>query len=95
VSGIQEILVVIFILLVILYLPKRTMRNGGQVLAKSNTPVPFRVRLAIVISLVWLATAAGVVHMLARDWTLFGYFGAAPVLLAWGIAWVAAGRRRR
>lgn len=94
-SGIQEILVVIFILLVILYLPKRTSRNGGQIPGKSNTHLSFRLRLAIVASLVWPALTAGVLHMLTRDWTLFVYFGAAPVFLAWGIAWVAAGRRRR
>lgn len=94
-SGIQEILVIIFILLVILYLPKRTIGKGSQASGKSNTQLSFRVRLAIVASLVWLAITVGVLHILKRDWTLFVYVGAAPVLLAWGIAWVAAGRRKR
>jgi len=94
VSGIQEILVVVFILLVILYLPKRTARNENETSKKSSTLLSGWLRLGILASFVWLAAVAGTVHILAENSILFLYFGAGPVALAWGVAWVVNGYRK-
>ncbi len=53
-------------------------------------------RLAVVVSVLWVV--AWLLMYMADpvfSWVGFSLFGLVPVGLAWGIAWVAVGFRRR
>jgi hypothetical protein len=96
-SGIQEILVLVIIILLIFFIPRVLSRRQPE---HSSAPGPpqrafrfsGRLRAAIVVSIAWPLVIAAIL----QPWHLkhlssFLYLGIAPVLLAWGVAWAAAG----
>lgn len=95
-SGIQEILVILVILLAILFIP-RMMSPQRRPVQKPFRPMQkiknlgVRWRLAIVVSLLWLLGSA----VYFRPWQgaseTYVYYGIGPVLIGWCITWVAAG----
>ncbi len=99
-SGIQEILVIVGIILAIIFIPRITSRNQSKrppVLRRGNPVSRFsgRMRLAVIASLLWLFAAAVYFEPWSRHPKPFLYFGLGPVLLGWGVGWVIAGFRRR
>lgn len=96
-SGIQEILVIIVILLAILFIPRMMSPQRRPQASKKIRPLgnirnlSARWRLAIVVSLLWLLGTA----VCFRPWQgaleAFLLFGGGPVILGWCIAWVVAG----
>ncbi len=99
-SGIQEILVIVGIILAIVFIPRITSRNQSvrpPVLRRGN---PFsrlsgRMRLAIIASLIWFFGAAVYFEPWNQDPKPFLYIGLGPVLLGWGVGWVFSGFRKR
>jgi len=97
-SGIQEILVIVVILLAILFIP-RMMAPQRRPATKPFRPMrsirnlSVRWRMGIVISLLWLLGAA----VYCRPWQgkLESYLlcGVGPVVIGWCITWVVAGFR--
>lgn len=95
-SGIQEILVIVVILLAILFIP-RMMSPQRRPEPKPFQPMrklrnlSVRWRLAIVVSFLWMIGAA----VYFRPWKgaadIFLYFGIGPVLIGWCVTWVVAG----
>ncbi|MEJ2037487.1 MAG: hypothetical protein P8X55_00950 [Desulfosarcinaceae bacterium] len=94
-SGFQEILVIVLIVLAIFFVPR--MRQAPQrrkPQAKPRSARPFfrgRTRLAIFLSLLWLGLVAAHFQPWRSGLLSFLYFGAGPVALGWGIAWVLKG----
>ncbi len=95
-SGIQEILVIVVILLAILFIPRMMSPQRRQ------APKPFRPmrkirslgvrwRVGIVVSILWLLGAA----VYWRPWQLglemYALCGLGPVIVGWCLAWVVAG----
>jgi hypothetical protein len=97
VSGIQEILVILAIVVVVLVLPgrmRRPPRAPGRPTVQRR--LSGRWRLALLVSGTWPAALA----VWLRPWESvealmrFGILGVAPVAAAWALGWVIAGFRK-
>jgi len=98
-SGIQEILVLVVLILAIFFLPRVLARGrgaGGNAAGKKTAgrKLSGRGRLALLASVVWPLGVALFFNPLSGSPMPFIFLGLIPVLVAWGIAWVAAGYRR-
>jgi hypothetical protein len=92
-SGIQEILVIVLIILGILFIPRIT--------GKSATPQPSSfskrlrlsglTRLAIVDSILWPLGFAVYYRLWQGHSTAFYVYGLGPVISGWSLYWVMAG----
>ena len=96
-SGIQEILVLVLIVIVLFFLPRMVSRPAPQ---NPRPPVqikqmPGKWRLALFVSAVWLIIAALWLKPWGGNLILFAGAGVFPVLVFWGVVWVVTGYRRR
>ncbi len=89
-SGIQEILVIVAIILIIFFLPG-IMRQGENNAVKPFKKISGKMRAAIAVSFFYIAIAA----FFFKPWhgkpLLFLYAGLAPVATGWTIRWVSKG----
>ncbi len=92
-SGIQEILLLILLALALFAVPRIFKRGGRR--TRSATGLSGRMRLALLLSVAWPLSVGLFRNPLSGSSLAFFCIGIAPVLLAWGLAWVAAGFRRR
>ena len=96
-SGVQEILIVILIVLGIFFVPRIIGRHATnhQMPVARRIRVSGPMRLAIVMSIMWLLGA--VIHY--RPWeettTPFYAYGLGPILIGWCMYWVMAGFKRK
>lgn len=95
-SGVTEILLVIAIVLAIFFLPrlagKKNVEKGyghEQTLAVSG-----KMRIAILVSILWPAAIALILKPWDRALIQFLYLGIAPVVFFWGVGWVIVGYRK-
>ena len=96
-TGIQEILVLVAIILGILFLPR--ILNRGQ----EKKPAAFKpavvlsgkMRMAIAASVLWPAAMAAFMQPWKNDPFPFLYIGSGPVALCWIIFWVYTGFLRK
>ena len=103
-SGIQEILVLIIIVLGILILPRilnpdRSEKgpqggDGSSRISPGLTALSGRMRLAIIVSILWPLAALLYFQPWHRHLIPFVVFGIGPVALFWGAFWVVAGFRK-
>ena len=95
-SGIQEILLIVAILMAIFFIPRMTGRYRSQSISRSR-PLSARIhlsgrrRLALLASLVWPLGIAIYLEPWRTSIVPFLYYGLGPVLLCWGISWVMYG----
>ena len=98
-SGLSEILLILIIVIVLFFLPRMVSRSAPPVRRPVRQPLMTKItgrwRLAILVSLVWLAATALWFKPWAGATTPFVVIGAAPVVVGWGLVWVVAGFRRR
>jgi hypothetical protein len=104
-SGFQELLLILIILLAIFFIPRIAARNADQPLRSPVVRRPpqhlgGRLRLAILASVIWLLGTLLYLRPWEGPWVTFGAIGALPLLVAWGGYWVfvgyqSQGRRRR
>lgn len=95
-SGLQEILVLIIIVIVLFFLPRMVSRPAQVPKPPVQMKqIPGKWRLAVLASLVWLVVTA----LWLKPWqghaVMFTGVGALPVLIFWGGVWVVTGYRRR
>ena len=96
-TGIQEILVLVAIIMGILFLPR--ILNRGQ----EKKPAAFKpavvlsgkMRMAIAASVLWPAAMAAFMQPWKNDPFPFLYIGSGPVALCWIIFWVYTGFLRK
>jgi hypothetical protein len=98
-SGINEILLIAAVVLAVIFIPRITKsRIAGRPQPQLRITAGFRLsgrqRLAVLATLIWLAFWAVYYEPWGKDWKLFAYIGAGPVLITWGLWWTMAGRRR-
>ena len=98
-SGLQEILLIVFIVLAIVFLPRitgrrRTPAATGRGRRRSYLKLSGSLRLAILGSLVWLFLTAVYFEPWHRALPLYLCTGAGPVVLLWGVLWIVAGFRK-
>ncbi len=94
-SGIQEILVLVIIILAIFFVPRMMSRRKEPVLVRSVISLSGKMRLAIAASIFWPALIAAFMKPWRNSLISFLYIGAGPVTLAWIVYWVFVGFRRR
>ncbi len=95
-SGLQEILVLVLIVIVLFFLPRMVSRPTRAARPPVQAkPIPGKWRLALFVSAVWLVITALWLQPWAGRPILFAGVGALPVLLFWGWVWVLSGYNRR
>lgn len=96
-SGLQEILLLVLIIVGLFTLPRLLQRgkaDGGDAPRHPRKPVSGRTRLAILASGLWPAGAAVLLKPWHGSLVLFLVVGLLPVGLGWGIAWVVRGFKK-
>jgi len=94
VTGIQEILILVIIVLAIFFVPRILDKGNGKKPPKPALVVSGKMRLAITASVFWLLLAAAVLQPWNQNMVLFLYAGLGPVVSAWIINWVVLGFRK-
>jgi hypothetical protein len=99
-SGLQELLLIVLIIGCLFLLP-RMMQRGRQDAAGSSAAVQpglhisRSLRLAVVVSAIWLLVSLAYFQPWRTYTSRFLYVGIVPIAAAWGIIWIARGRRKR
>jgi hypothetical protein len=91
----QELLVLSVIALAIFYLPRLMGRKPVPEPARRPSPLTGRMRLAILLTVFWIAGSAAVLKPWQDDALPFLSLGLGPVAAAWGAAWVWFGYKCR
>ena len=93
-SGIQEILVLVIIMLAIFFVPRMLNRREESTPETPAIAISGKKRLAIVASILWPALMAGYFQPWKNNLVMFLYVGPGPVLFIWLVYWVFVGFRR-
>ncbi len=99
-SGLQELLVIGLIIGCLFLLP-RMMQRGRREAASASDDALRRLRLsrplrlAVVLSAIWLLVAIAIWQPWNGYDSRFLYLGILPVAAAWGLIWIAGGQRKR
>ncbi len=95
-SGFQEILIILLILLGVLYLPRRGAREAGGDMrgVRRSLAVSGRMRLAIAVSVLYPVAMALYLRPWQGDPLPFLGVGLLPVAVGWAMGWVIMGYRR-
>ncbi|MCP3951428.1 MAG: hypothetical protein GY697_04325 [Desulfobacterales bacterium] len=99
-SGMNEIILIAAIVLALIFLPRLTAsrKTGGPGVpsyTKSGFALSGRQRLAVFVSIIWIAFWAVNYEPWQTEWKRFAYIGAGPVLIGWGVFWALKGFRRK
>jgi hypothetical protein len=96
-SGIQEILLILGLVLGVIFIP-RMMPKRPEARRQSVTP-PFkysgRLRAALVASAIYPAIVAAWFQPWQKDLAMFCYIGIGPVVVSWLVVWVVAGFKKK
>ena len=95
--GFQETLIVATIVLGILFVPKMMNRPPVRPVPRRIRPefkISVKMRVALVLSLVYPLLAAAYFQPWQTDPILFYYVGIGPVALGWMLFWVLAGLKK-
>lgn len=90
----QEILVLIVIALAIFYLPRVFGKKPTPARVVRRPALTGRMRLAILMTIFWIAGSAAILKPWQDDVMPFLYAGLAPVAALWGSTWVWFGYRK-
>ena len=98
-SGIQELLLLVIIILAIFFLPRIMAKGQNQ---KGSSPVLIapvlrlsgRLRLAILLSLLWLLMSAAYYQPWQANFLPYLYAGVGPLIAGWGAYWVILGFKK-
>ncbi|MGD8713776.1 MAG: hypothetical protein PVG70_04465 [Desulfobacterales bacterium] len=93
-SGIQEILVLVIIMLAIFFVPRMLNRREESTPETPAIAISGKKRLAIVASILWPALMAVYFQPWKNNLVMFLYVGPGPVLFIWLVYWVFVGFRR-
>ncbi len=93
-TGISEILVLVFLICLVLIIPRMIKPAKTSPQAPSQK-LSTRMRAGVVASILF----PGVIALVIRPWEArlvpFLSFGILPVILAWAIVWVSAGKHQK
>lgn len=94
-SGFQEILVIVLVILGILFLPRRVSNRPEKSSADADPKWTGKIRAAVAVSVVYLALTAAWFQPWRDDLIAFLYVGLGPVVLGGLAFWVYAGFKNR
>ena len=95
VSGIQEILVLVIIILAIFFVPRMMNKREHTKPSAAVPTLSGRLRLAIAASIFWPVLMAAFLKPWHQDPAIYLYIAVGPVACAWCIYWVSAGFRKK
>ena len=84
----QELLVLIVIALALFYVPRMMGRKPPPAPARRSSPLTGRMRLAILLTLFWIAGSTALLKPWQGDPLFFLSLGIGPAIAAWGAVWV-------
>jgi len=90
----QEILLLIVIALALFYFPRL---RAGKTVTREVAKMPALtgwMRLAILVTLLWVAGLAAVIKPWDKNLLLYLYTAIAPAFIFWGGAWVFSGYKK-
>jgi len=93
-SGFQEILVILLVILGILFLPRRVSNRPKKSEADAKPRLTGKIRAGVAVSVVYLALTAAWFQPWQGDSVAFLYAGLGPVVLAGLAFWVYAGFKK-
>ncbi len=98
-SGIQEILLIVVIILAIFFIPRITARNQDlkrprALVFKNLFKLSGSSRLAVVASCLWPLAAAGYFKPWQGGMLPFLYIGIGPVVAGWCLNWIFTGFKK-
>ena len=91
-AGISEILLLILLITALLILPRMLKSPGGN--AKARRKLNRKMRIALVLSLVYPIMGAVVLKPWEGNIISFIALGIAPVALAWALGWILAAPKK-
>lgn len=96
-SGVTEILLIVAIILGIVMIPRIFRRPQENDIYHTDQGIRLTGwhRLAIIVSVLWLASLALYLKPWHSDWLIYFSVAVCPVGLAWGVYWVFSGFRGR
>lgn len=94
-TGMQEILVIVLLFVFLIFLPRWTSRGRGSSPKRTLLSIPGQLRLAIVVSAVWIIVWTAYLQPWRSDLLPFTLIGLCPVILGWGVIWIIAGFRKK
>lgn len=98
-SGFQEILLIVAIIMGIIFIPKMTRRGEPyapppRLLRGNRIKFTGKVRLAIAASVFWPIAVAAFLQPWLGDFVPFLYWGILPVAACWSFYWIWAGYKK-
>jgi len=95
VPSVQEMLVIVLLIALIVFLPRRlgragTVKRSGNIMRSLSG----KTRLGITISALWLLLCTVYFQPWSGDLIGFALVGLCPVILGWGILWVIDGYKK-
>ncbi|MBW6486546.1 MAG: hypothetical protein K0B01_10405 [Syntrophobacterales bacterium] len=90
----QEILLLIVIVLALFYIPRQ---RAGKTATRAAAQLPVLtgwMRLAILVTILWLAGLAAIIEPWDTNLLLYLYTGIAPAFIFWGGVWVFSGYKK-
>ena len=97
--GVKEV-ILLSIFIVMLFLLPRMLKSGsgfstsrGVGFSAQNRKSIGYLRLALFVSVLWIAAAMLILKPWENQWVSFMALGVGPVALGWGIRWVIEGFR--
>ena len=96
-SGVTEIFLLVAIILGILIIPRTLRRPREEDIHQVNQGIRLTGwhRLAIIVSVIWLALFALFLKPWHSDWLIYISVAVCPVALVWGGYWIFSGYRGR
>ena len=96
-SGIMEILIIVAIILGIFILPRMLRKQPEPEIKPLDQILKLNGwgRMAILVSILWIALSALYLKPWNNEWQIFFYAGLTPVILSWGIYWVFRGFKKK
>lgn len=98
-SGLQELLVILLIIAFLFLLPRLMQRgrknsSGASTFVQPKLSLSRSLRLAVVLTVLWLLVSLGYFQPWKGDTSPFLYVAIVPVAAVWGAIWIAYGRRK-
>ena len=93
-SGFQEILVIVTIVLLLFFIPRIMPGKTTRQPVAARVRLTVRMRLAIAASVVYPTVVAAVFQPWRNDAVMFIFAGVGPVALGWLLFWVLSGLKK-
>lgn len=93
-TGISEILVLVFLICLILIVPRMMKPSPGNAPSRPVRKLTPAMRSGIVASVILPVVAALVLQPWEKNFIFYLVIGILPVILSWAVVWILAGKKK-